>query len=68
MCTRIDSNSSVSNPSSGSSPAPQASGDLGTARARCFQVPKTNETAGTSNTDQAAQVQRQLTGILHGLM
>lgn len=69
MCSRIDSNNGVSsNPASGSS-APAPSGDLGAARHRCFQVPKTNETTGTgTNTDQAAQVQRQLTGILNGLM
>jgi len=72
MCNRIDHNSGVSNPSSPSgSSAPKPSGDLGTARVRCFQ-PKPAQAPGPaapqSSTDPARNVQNQILGIFDGLM
>lgn len=72
MCNRIDHNSGVSNPSSGSAPSgPKPSGDLGTARVRCFQPKPVQAPAapqGGPNTDPAQRVQNQILGIFDGLM
>ncbi len=73
MCNRIDHNSGVSsNPSAPKDAGPKNAGDLGTARKRCFEVPKQMEvpkaTNGNNTDAQALQVQSQLTGILSGLM